>query len=169
MLKPGRFLIVTLAAACFGLVLAGQQRGASALYTTQQAAAGRTAYQANCAGCHQADLNGQGDAAPLRGNAFLQAWGSRSTKELLSFMQLTMPPQRPGGLSPQEYLDIVAFILQQNGGAAGNQAFTANIAAPINSVAVAQAAAPAPVQPAAAAAQGGQRGAPAGPRGVTVA
>jgi len=170
MLKPGRFLIVTLVAACFGLVglvLAGQQRGASALYTAQQAAAGRTAYQANCAGCHQADLNGQGDAAPLRGSAFLQAWGSRSTKELLSFMQLTMPPQRPGGLSPQEYLDIVAFILQQNGGAAGNQAFTANIAAPINSVAVAQAAAPAPVQPAAA--QGGQRGAPAGPRGVTVA
>ena len=91
-----------------------------------------------------ADLTGDGDAAPLRGNAFLQAWGTRSAKELLSFMQLTMPPQKPGGLPPQEYLDIVAFILQQNGAAAGNQAFTANTAVAINSVL----SAPAPAAPA---------------------
>src|SRR5438105_657698 len=107
-------------------IFAGQQRGGgganAGVYTAQQAAAGRTAFQANCASCHQADLSGQGDAAPLRGSAIIQAWGRRTTKELLSFMQLTMPPQRPGGLSPQEYLDIAAFIVQQNGGPAGNQA-----------------------------------------------
>src|SRR5436190_4790806 len=111
-----RILPVAAIAVCSIAILASQQTGA---YTAQQAAAGRTAFQANCAGCHLADLSGQGDAAPLRGNAFMTAWGARTTKELLSFMQLTMPPQRPGGLSPQDYVDIVAFILQQNGATAG--------------------------------------------------
>src|SRR5206468_3161013 len=94
---------------------------------------------------------------------------------LLSFMQITMPPARPGGLNPQEYLDIVAFILQQNGAAAGNQAFSANTEVAINTVAsgqtpaLAQAAAGAAGQRGAGAAGGGRGGAPAGPRGITVA
>src|SRR6185369_16215610 len=92
-----RIVLLTAFAIFIGVVLIkGQARG---LYTTQQATNGRTAFQANCASCHLADLSGQGDAAPLRGSAFQQAWGSRTTKELLSFMQLTMPPQRPGALS----------------------------------------------------------------------
>ena len=87
-------LLVGIAVALGVVIITGQQRGGGAgVYTTQQASTGRTAYQANCASCHQADLNGQGDAAPLRGTAFLGAWGTRSTKELLSFIQLTMPPQ----------------------------------------------------------------------------
>src|SRR5215471_16025441 len=134
-----------LALALAGAMLAQQRGGVTSIYTAQQATAGRTTYQANCAGCHQADLSGQGDAAPLRGSAFLQAWGNRTTKELLSFIQLTMPPQRPGALSTQEYLDIVAFILQQNGAQAGTQAFTANTEVAIRSVAAAtQATAAAP-------------------------
>ena len=58
----------TLVGAAF---IAGQQRGGGAgLYTTQQATNGRTAFQANCAGCHLADLSGQGDAAPFVGPHF---------------------------------------------------------------------------------------------------
>ena len=135
--------------------------------TAQQANAGRAAYQANCASCHLPDLSGQGDAAPLRGSAFQGAWDARTTKELLSYMQLTMPPQRPGALSGQEYVDIVAFILQQNGAAAGNQAFTANTEARISSVATGQPAAAAQAQPAGG--RGGRGGAPAEPKGITVA
>jgi len=132
----GIFLLIGIATTFAVVVLAGQQRsGGSGTFTSAQATAGRAAYQANCAGCHQPDLGGQGDAAPLRGTAFLQACGARTTKELLSFMQLTMPPQRPGALSPQEYLDIVAFILEQNGAAPGPQAFTANAELSINAVA----------------------------------
>src|SRR6266581_438755 len=132
------FLLGLMVIVVFSVALtAGQQRGgggaAAGVYTGQQATAGRTAFQTNCAGCHLADLSGQGDAAPLRGSEFMGAWGARTTKELLSFMQLTMPPARPGGLNPQEYLDIVAFILQQNGAAAGNQAFSANTEVAIRS------------------------------------
>ncbi|MEP7305057.1 MAG: PQQ-binding-like beta-propeller repeat protein [Acidobacteriota bacterium] len=158
-----------------GLILAGQQAApAAGRYTAAQAAAGRTVYQAQCSACHQPDLKGQGDAAQLAGSEFIDSWGRRSTRELLSFMQLTMPPARPGALSPEEYANVAAFILQSNGAAAGNQTLTAATEVTINSIANGQAppvaaqaqrgAAPAP-----AAAAGRGRGAAAPPVGVTVA
>src|SRR5215831_5388048 len=103
-----------------GLALVAGQGPASG-YTAAQAAAGRTTYQAQCASCHLPDLKGSGDAAPLAGSEFIGSWGRRSTRELLSFMQLTMPPTRPGALSQEEYVNVAAFILQQNGAAAGAQ------------------------------------------------
>src|SRR5262245_36537265 len=118
-----RLLLVLTAMASFGLILSGQGPAAGR-YTAAQAAAGRTTYQAQCASCHLPDLRGSGDAAPLAGTEFMDAWGRRTARELLSFMQLTMPPTRPGGLSQDEYVNVAAFILQSNGAPAGNQALT---------------------------------------------
>src|SRR4029079_17971270 len=103
---------------------AGQQP-ATAAYTVAQAAAGRTTYQAQCASCHLPDLKGSGDAAPLAGSEFMSSWGRRSPRELLSFMQLTMPPTRPGALSQEEYVNIAAFIQPGNGAPAGRNDLTA--------------------------------------------
>ena len=122
-----------------GLVRLSGQQAPAGPYTAAQAAAGRTAYQAQCASCHLADLKGSGDAAPLAGAEFMGAWGRRTTRELLSFMQLTMPPTRPGGLSQEEYVNIAAFILQSNGAPSGNLALTPVIDVAINSVATGQA------------------------------
>src|SRR5579862_496777 len=110
-----RPLLVLAAIAASSLLVAGQQGGAAGRYTAAQAAAGRTTYQAQCASCHQPDLKGQGDAAQLAGSEFMSAWGMRSPRELLAFMQLTMPPARPGALAQEEYVNIAAFILQSNG------------------------------------------------------
>jgi len=149
-------------------LVAGQAPAGS--YTAAQAAAGRTTYQAQCASCHLPDLKGSGDAAPLAGSEFMGSWGRRSPRELLSFMQLTMPPTRPGSLNTEEYVNLAAFVLQQNGGVAGNQALTATVDAAISTMANGQA--PAAQQaggrgaaPAAGAGRG--RGAPA-PVGLTV-
>ena len=103
-------VLVLMTIASCSLLLAGQQP-AGGRYSAAQAAAGRTLYLAQCAACHLPDLKGSGDAAPLAGSEFMDAWGRRSTSELLSFMQLTMPPQRPGALSADEYASIAAFIL----------------------------------------------------------
>src|SRR4029453_1377942 len=127
-------VLVLIAIASCSLMLAGQQP-APGRYTAAQAAAGRTIYLAQCAACHLPDLKGAGDAAPLAGAEFMDAWGRRSTSELLSFMQLTMPPQRPGALSADEYAGIAAFILQSNGAPAGNQPLTAASGVTINAVA----------------------------------
>ena len=119
---------------------AGQQpAGGAGPFTAAQATAGATAYQANCATCHQPDLRGQGTAAPLAGQAFIGAWGSRPASELLSFMQLTMPPGNPGTLSADTYASIAAFILQSNGARAGNQPLTTTTQTVINTVATGQA------------------------------
>src|SRR5438034_10668852 len=117
-------LLVASAFITSSLVLIAGQQTRPASFAAAQAAAGRTTYQAQCASCHLPDLKGMADAAPLAGPEFMSAWGGRSPRELLSFMQLTMPPTRPGALSQEEYVNVAAFILQQNGGAAGAQALT---------------------------------------------
>src|SRR5580765_5839371 len=139
-------------------LVAGQAPQGSAAYTAAQAASGRTTYQAQCASCHLPDLKGSGDAAPLAGAEFMGGWGRRSARELVSFMQLTMPPTRPGGLSQEEYVNIAAFILQSNGAPAGNQVLTAATDVAINSVATGQA----PATTAQQTQQGGGRAGQAG-------
>src|SRR5438105_13143696 len=126
-------------------LVAGQAPAGS--YTAARAAAGRTVYQAQCASCHLPDLKGSGDAAPLAGSEFMGAWGRRSPRELLSFMQLTMPPTRPGALSQEEYVNVAAFVLQQNGAIAGAQPLamtSATVDAAISTMANGQAPAAAP-------------------------
>jgi len=146
------------------LLVTGQQPTAAGPFTAEQASAGQAAYQANCAGCHGADLMGY---PPLAGPAFVGAWGTRTTRDLFGLIQNTMPTDRPGALPADTYLNIVAFILQQNGRTPGTQPLTATTSVPIGGSAAAapaaqnaQATAPAGrgAGPAAAAGSGGGRG-----------
>ena len=59
------------------------------------------------------DLSG-GEARPLVGTRFWEAWGEDSLGSLLDLISTTMPRTEPGSLSQQAYLDIVAYILQKN-------------------------------------------------------
>ena len=101
-------------------LIAGQQAPRPSVYTAAQAAAGRQAYTANCAGCHQPDLRGQNEALPLAGPNFMTTWGNRSTRLLFEYIQGTMPPGN-ANLSEEQYLSIVAFILQSNGATPGGK------------------------------------------------
>jgi PQQ-dependent dehydrogenase (methanol/ethanol family) len=103
------------------VLVSGQQAPAAGPFTADQASAGRTAYQANCAGCHGTDLMG---LPPLAGPAFVGSWGTRTTRDLFGLVQTTMPTDRPGALPADTYVNIVAFILQSNGRAPGNQPLT---------------------------------------------
>ena len=168
-------MLVAMAAVTGGLALVAAQQAPASTYTAAQAAAGRTAYQAQCASCHLPDLKGSGDAAPLAGSEFIGSWGRRSPRELLAFMQLTMPPTKPGGLSAEEYVNVAAFVLQQNGAVAGNQTLTANVDAAIGTFANGQTPAATPQQaggrgaaPAPAAAGAGRGRGAAAPVGLTV-
>src|SRR5262249_37488851 len=143
----------------------GSAQQAAGPFTAAQAAAGRAAYTQNCAGCHGADLSGQGNAAPLAGGLFMGGWGDKSPADLISFLQGAMPPGNPGGLGEQNYVVITAYILEQNGARAGNQALTAGSRVTISTVATGQR----PPQNLAAQAQGkGKAAPPPAPRGITV-
>jgi alcohol dehydrogenase (cytochrome c) len=184
-MKMKKILIpLFLFAALYGVLqLFGQQAaqpGTAGPFTAQQADAGRTAYQANCSGCHAADLSGIGNALPLAGLPFTSSWGSRTAGDLVGFMEGAMPPNNPGGLGEQNYLNIAAFVLQSNGGRPGTQPLTANSTVAIRTFATGQVVAQ--VQgggqgkqgkqgkQAAAGAAGGRGAAPApAPRGLMVA
>ena len=100
-------------------------------FTTEQASAGRAAYEQNCATCHGANLRQLPDAL-LAGREFAAKWGSRGTNELVAQMRSTMPPGNAGGLPEETYLAIAAYVLQVNGGGADGQALTARTATRIS-------------------------------------
>ena len=111
---------------------AGQQ--STPTYTVEQARAGCAAYEANCAGCHLADLTGRNQAPPLTGTRFTDVWGERTTRELLGVIQTSMPPDG-SNLDTATTTQIVAYILQENGVSPGVQALTPDAALPIVAVA----------------------------------
>src|SRR5688572_9806072 len=106
-------------------------------FTDAQAAAGRSSYLANCAGCHLADLRGANEARPLVGPDFMRTWGPRSAQELIAFLGVTMPapPATPCSLGPQSYVNLAAFLLQANGATPGATELTAASGVRIDSVA----------------------------------
>ena len=155
-------------------IVSAQQPTAGGPYTAEQANAGRTAYLANCAICHQPDLQGSNEAPPLAGSNFINTWGNRTTRDLVDRIRNTMPANNPGSLGDQAAASIVAYILQANGAPAGAQALTPTTALAIGSWAGRATGQAAPAQPPTAAQAPPARGpapgrAPEAPRGLTVA
>ena len=112
--------------------VAAQPSGAPG-FTAAQAADGRTAYTARCAACHLEDLDGNGDAPQLAGDAFVSNWKQKTTSDLLQYLK-GMPPGGPA-LTEAEYVTVVAYLLEQNGAAAGEAPLAAGTGAVIGSVA----------------------------------
>ena len=98
---------------------------AAAGYTAAEAEAGRTTYERACASCHMPNLTGSFEAPELAGPTFRAAWADRSAGELLELVGATMPTGAAGSLTPGEYAGVVAYILQENGVAAGTVALGA--------------------------------------------
>jgi mono/diheme cytochrome c family protein len=96
-------------------------------FTDAQVERGRATYVKNCQDCHGTTLdNGEFGGAPLRGSYFRQHWGSGDVSALFGYLNTLMPPDRPGQLSEQSYVDITAFILSSNGYAAAGEELTAD-------------------------------------------
>ena len=96
------------------------------IYTGVQAQRGGASYKQSCIGCHREDLRGDNTAPSLVGESFTFLWGDMEVGELSARIQKVMPPDRPGSLPVQTYIDIVAFILQKNAFPAGSQELGAN-------------------------------------------
>src|SRR5260370_24201641 len=138
--KTHRF-VARSAMAVFGIAIApvqlptrAQQPARTAPYTVEQANAGRETYQVKCATCHLSDLKGSNEASPLAGGNFVNTWRARTTSDLFNRIRNTMPISDPGSLADEEAINIVAYLLQANGAAAGAQALTPATTAPIGAV-----------------------------------
>ena len=99
---------------------AGAQSVKPELYIAEQAQAGAAVYAQSCASCHGGALEGSG-APALKGAAFAERAVAQgmTPQSLYDVVAFTMPQVDPGGLKPEEYSAVVAYILQQNGYPAG--------------------------------------------------
>jgi mono/diheme cytochrome c family protein len=87
-------------------------------YTNAQAANGAKAYQKTCAGCHGAKLQG-GMGPVLVGRQFWLTYAGKKASTLWSSVHTTMPMNAPGSVSAKNSINIMAFLLLQNGVPAG--------------------------------------------------
>ncbi len=88
---------------------------AAGAYSEAQAKRGEARFVDACSGCHARDAHGGSDGPSLAGVDFLSAWDGRSVGDLFTRIRTTMPQDSPSSLSPDAYIEIVAFLLRANG------------------------------------------------------
>jgi mono/diheme cytochrome c family protein len=85
---------------------------AAGVYTAAQAEAGQEVYRTVCSDCH--------DLRELRGSEFMYNWEGTSVGRLYRSISETMPEDDPGSLDSEQYLAVVAYILELNEFPAGD-------------------------------------------------
>jgi mono/diheme cytochrome c family protein len=89
----------------------------SGVYAPAQADRGKAAYARHCSRCHGDDpVNGRN---PLAGDRFAEQWESRTLADLFHRIRDTMPPGDAFTVREADKLDVLAYLLQQNGFPAG--------------------------------------------------
>jgi mono/diheme cytochrome c family protein len=89
-------------------------------FSADQASRGKAGFDGVCARCHGAALMGsEGNGPALKGSAFLAHWDKDTLGSLYTKIRDTMPLGTPGTLTDEVKLQILAYVLQQNGFPAG--------------------------------------------------
>jgi hypothetical protein len=130
-------------------VLTGQQPAQPAIFTSDQANAGRIAYDATCGQCHTPTLLGRkggpdghelppiaslseayqkfigarGWVPPLAGPVFIDRWGSKTAAQLVARFQETVNSFNLDD-GKDFTVNVTAYILQANGAKPGAQPLT---------------------------------------------
>ena len=94
------------------------------VYTQQQAKRGEALYKQECAACHGAVLEGDGQTEraqrleralpPLSGDVFKGNWNGRPLSDLFDKIKKTMPWDDPGKISLKQNADVLSYILKFN-------------------------------------------------------
>lgn len=87
------------------------------VFTAAQAEAGQKEYDGQCAMCHGAELLGP-DAPSLSGRDVMHNFGTAAG--MYEYFSVAMPPQSPGLLGEETYVNIMAYILKYNGAQPGD-------------------------------------------------
>jgi S-disulfanyl-L-cysteine oxidoreductase SoxD len=90
-------------------------------YTSAQAARGQDVFRSTCGNCHS--------SSQFTGPAFEVVWDGRPVFEFFDQLRSTMPLDNPGGLSREEYANVIAYILKLNAYPAGDAPLPADDAA----------------------------------------
>jgi len=91
------------------------------VFTASQAQRGKTDYEKNCSNCHNSDMAGSVRAPSVRGERFMQTWQNNGLDVLFVKLRDSMPATYPDAVTEEVKIDILAYLLQQNGFPAGPQ------------------------------------------------
>jgi mono/diheme cytochrome c family protein len=84
----------------------GQKSTLAGVYSAEQASRGEDLYAGMCKSCHT--------TASHTGVAFQKSWDGRALADLFSYISTKMPKNEPGSLAPEEYVDLLAYLLKLN-------------------------------------------------------
>ena len=93
----------------------------SGVYTSGQASRGEQTYMNVCVACHPPGTY----AAP----AFRDKWNGVPLSQLFGLISQTMPKQEPASLTPDEYAEVLAYLLKINGAPPGKTELPADASA----------------------------------------
>jgi mono/diheme cytochrome c family protein len=101
------------------------------VYTKAQADGAKAQFDKICAECHPFTVAARKKPkdVPLGDEPFFENWEGRSLDAIITTIVLTMPNDGSGVVTDAEAVDLVAYILQQNGFPAGETALTKDSAA----------------------------------------
>jgi len=109
-----KFVAAFLIIASVALAQETQRTVWDGVYTEVQARRGETVFVQACSNCHGRTLEGADMTPGLTGGAFMANWDGLTVGDLFDRIRISMPADRPGSLSRQENVDVVAYILRFN-------------------------------------------------------
>jgi S-disulfanyl-L-cysteine oxidoreductase SoxD len=90
------------------------------VFTVEQSSRGKAQYDAHCALCHGATLDGSDTVPVLSGGMFVANWDGLSAADLFARIRTTMPANDPGSLSDAVVADVMAYLFAMNRFPAGS-------------------------------------------------
>lgn len=110
-----------------------QKTSNDGIYTKAQADAAKKQYDKICAECHAFTVAAKKKPKdlPLGDEPFFENWTGRPLTELVTLIALTMPNDGSAVVTDEEAVDLVAYILQQNGFPPGSQPLTKETASAV--------------------------------------
>lgn len=87
---------------------------AKTIINQEQAVRGMSVFTKTCVECHT--------KTDVTGADFKIKWHGRPAYDLFEVIRTTMPDDKPGSLTQDQYVDVVAYLLRINGAAAGGAA-----------------------------------------------
>jgi len=87
------------------------------VYTRAQAAGAKKQFDKICADCHAFTVPAKKKPKdlPLGDEPFFENWAGRPLNELVTLIALTMPNDGSATVTEKEAVNLVAYMLQQNG------------------------------------------------------
>jgi S-disulfanyl-L-cysteine oxidoreductase SoxD len=122
--KSALFLIIL----AFAIPAVAQRSSISdGVFTSVQALRGKSAFDMNCSRCHNLALTGSERGPAIKGPAFLFHWDKDNLAGLFTKIRDTMPQGNSGTVKDEVKIDILSYILQQNGFSDGSSELKSDI------------------------------------------